>query len=506
MTDTDVAIIGAGFAGLGAALRLAQAGRHSFVIFERAGDIGGTWRDNTYPGCACDIPSKLYSFSFKPNPAWSRSYSPQPEILAYLKQCVTEGNLQQHIRYNTEIIRTEFIETAGHWQLTDGDGNTLTARVVVGALGPLNRPARPAIPGMATFAGHSFHSSEWDHTYDLRGKRVAVIGTGASAIQIVPEVAQVAGQLLVYQRTAPYVNPRLDKPISPFWQRVYKRVPVLQQLQRTGQYWIRELGGLAFLGNETINKLGTKVALKHLETSIADPELRRKSTPDYKLGCKRVLISDDYYPALTRPNVELITDRITEITPTGIVSQDGTERAVDVLIYSTGFVAAEIFCDLHITGRSGRVLFDEWAVTGPESYLGMTTSGFPNLIFLVGPNTGLGHNSIVHMIESQVNYLLDYLRVLEQTGDEQAFLDVKPEVQQAYNVAIQQKLSGTVWASGCQSWYKDSRGKITTIWPDLTVAFRRQTRRVDRAVYTVVRPGNRPLSEPALPVGHTEPS
>lgn len=506
MTDTDVAIIGAGFAGLGAALRLARTGRHSFVIFERAGEVGGTWRDNTYPGCACDIPSKLYSYSFKPNPAWSRSFSPQPEILAYLKQCVADGNLQPHIRYNTEIVRTEFIETAGHWRLTDRTGNTLTARVVVGALGPLNRPALPTIPGMKTFEGYSFHSSEWDHEYDLTGKRVAVIGTGASAIQIVPEVAKVAGQLVVYQRTAPYVNPRLDKSVSSFWQRVYKRLPLVQQVQRAGQYWVRELGGLAFLGNETMNKMGTKVALKHLETSIADPELRRKATPDYKLGCKRVLISDDYYPALNRSNVELITDRIADITPTGIVSQDGTERAVDVIIYSTGFIAAEIFCDLHISGRDGRVLFDEWAVTGPESYLGMTTSGYPNLIFLVGPNTGLGHNSIVHMIESQVNYLMDYLRVLEQTGDEQAFLDVKPDVQQAYNAAIQQKLMGTVWASGCQSWYQDSRGKITTIWPDLTVAFRRQTRRVDRAAYTVVRPGNRPLTEPEQPVGHTEPS
>ena len=496
MTDTDIAIIGAGFAGLGAALRLAQTGRHSFVIFERAADVGGTWRDNTYPGCACDIPSTLYSFSFKPNPNWSRSYSPQPEILAYLKQCVVAGDLQKHIRYNTEIVRTEFIETAGYWQLTDRAGNTLTARVVVGALGPLNRPALPTIPGMDTFAGHSFHSAGWDHQYDLTGRRVAVIGTGASAIQIVPEVAKSAGQLLVYQRTAPYVNPRLDKSVSSFWRGAYKRLPVLQQVQRVWQYWVRELGGLAFLGNETINKMGTKVALKHLEASIADPDLRRKATPDYKLGCKRVLISDDYYPALTRPNVELITDRITAITPTGIVSQDGTERSADVIIYSTGFVAAEIFCDLHITGRSGRVLFDEWAVTGPESYLGMTTSGFPNLIFLVGPNTGLGHNSIVHMIESQVNYLLDYLRVLDQAGDEQAFLDVKPAVQQAYNAAIQAKLAGTVWASGCQSWYQDSRGKITTIWPGLTVSFRRQTRRVDPAAYTVVRPGNRPLTEP----------
>lgn len=490
----DVAIIGAGFAGLGAAVRLKQRGNTSFLIFERAADVGGTWRDNVYPGCACDVPSHLYSLSFAPNPNWSRMYSPQPEILNYLRTIVDTYQLGPTLRYDTEVIHTRFSEADGFWTLTDRAGNVTTARVVIGAIGPLNRPSIPKLNGTDTFAGRAFHSSNWDHTVDLTGRRVAIIGTGASAIQIVPKLAPVVGQLTVFQRTAPYVTPRTDRAISPTEQRLFRELPVLQRAYRAFIYWLNELQGLSFLGNETFNKFGTKIARKHLEAAISDPDLRRKATPDYKLGCKRVLVSDDYYPALTRPNVELVTDRIDRVTPNAIVTTDGIERPVDVIIYGTGFVASEIICDLHIVGRKGHNLFDQWLTTGPEAHYGITASGYPNLLFLVGPNTGLGHNSIIHMIESQVQYVLGYLDLLDRAGPD-AFLEVKPEAQETYNAGVQQRMVGTVWASGCQSWYMDSRGKNTTLWPGLTVTYRNATKRVNPADYEVVRIGNRePLS------------
>ncbi len=487
----DVAIIGAGFAGLGAAIRLRKAGYASFVIFERAAEVGGTWRDNTYPGCACDVPSHLYSFSFEPNTHWSRTFSKQPEILNYLKQCVKTYGLWEYIRYNTEIIRTEFIESVGCWRLTDRAGNEVTARVVIAATGPLNRPSIPKLPGIESFTGKAFHSAQWDHSFDPNGKRIAVIGTGASAIQIVPELAKTAGHLSVYQRTAPYVVPRQDKAISPVVQQAFRAVPALRQLHRAWLYWIRELTGLAFLGNKLLGQISTKLAKAHLDASITDPELRRKATPNYRIGCKRVLVSDDYYPTLTRPNVELITDGIERITPTGIVTKDGTERPVDAIIYSTGFVAADIISDLNIIGRNGVNLFESWLTTGAQAYKGITVSGFPNLLFLVGPNTGLGHNSIIHMIESQMNYAMGYLNLLD-TVVAPAFLDVKPEVQTAYNEQIQRQLQGTVWASGCQSWYLNKQGRNTTIWPALTVTYRNQTRQINTDDYEVVRHDGKP--------------
>ncbi|TAE30880.1 MAG: NAD(P)/FAD-dependent oxidoreductase [Cytophagales bacterium] len=482
--DVDVAIIGAGFAGLGAAIRLLQTGQHSFVVFERADEVGGTWRENTYPGCACDVPSHLYSFSFAPNPHWSQKYSPQPEILGYLKNCVERYNLRPHIRYNTEIIRTEFLEDQACWRITDRAGNVLTARVVVGATGPLNRPSVPKLKGFDVFTGKTFHSANWDHSVDLRGKRVAVVGTGASAIQIVPEVAKLASQLYVFQRTAPYVTPRMNSSYSSTWQGIYKRFPGFQKAHREFIYGVNELFGLAFTGNNTLNKLATYQSRKHLEAAISDPELRQKATPNYKIGCKRILVSDDYYPALARPNVDLVTDRITELSPTGIVTNEGTERPVDVIIFSTGFVVADIICDLQITGLNGHNLFEQWLKTGAEAYKGITTAGYPNLLFLLGPNTGLGHNSVVHMIESQVNYLIDYLRLLKESG-EGAYLDVKPDVQQAYNDDLQKRLVGTVWSSGCQSWYMNGAGRNTTIWPALNSDYRKITRRVDAQDYII---------------------
>ena len=482
----DVAIIGAGFAGLTAAIRLRQRGNTSFVVFERAAAIGGTWRDNIYPGCAVDIPAPLYSLSFAPNPNWSRLYSGQPEILTYLNDTARRFELEPHIRLNTEIIRTEFLPAEGRWRLTDRAGNQTTARVVLLALGPLNRPAVPQLKGLANFQGKTFHSSQWDPAYDLTGKRIAVVGTGASAIQFIPEIAPRVEHLYVFQRSAPWVLPRPDRPFSEQEQKWFRRVPLWQKLKRTFIYWRLELNGLMFLGNERISKMAAGVATYNLRKGIKDPELRRKATPNYKIGCKRVLLSNDYYPALARPNVELLTEGIRELTAHGIVSEDGQEREIDALIFGTGFVASSFLVELNITGLNGRNLFQEWQAGMPEAYQGTTVAGFPNLLFIVGPNTGLAHNSLVHIMESQASYLLDYLRLLDKAGPA-AYLDVKPEAQRDYNDTLQQKLGTTVWASGCQSWYLNAQGKNTTLLPALTATFRRNTRRVKPEDYTLVK-------------------
>ena len=483
--DVEVAIIGAGFSGLAAAIRLLNENRQSLLIFERAATVGGTWRDNVYPGCACDIPSHLYSFSFAPNPNWSRTFSPQPEILNYLKNCVEKYDLTPYLRYNTEIVHYEFDPQTGRWHLFDRANNRYSARVVISATGPLNRPNFPKINGLTNFEGRAFHSSMWDNTYDLRNKRVAVIGTGASAIQFVPQIAEQVAQLTVFQRTAPWITPRLDRASSVFEQKLFKALPFTQKLYRSGQYWYRELVGLSFVGNEFMNKFATTQALEHLHDSVADAELRQKLTPNYKLGCKRVLVSDDYYPALSRPNVSLITDPIQEVKAHSIVTKDGSEHPIDAIIFGTGFVAAEIILDAKIVGLNGAELMEEWKKTGPEAYYGLTVSGFPNLLFLVGPNTGLGHNSIIHMIESQVNYVVEYLQILDKKGEKE-FLDLKPQVQRQFNETIQQELKSTVWASGCQSWYQDSKGKITSLWPGLTRRYRQETRQAKAEDYAGV--------------------
>ncbi len=485
--DVEVAIIGAGFAGLGAAIRLIKAGKTSFTVFERASQVGGTWRDNTYPGCACDVPSHLYSFSFEANPAWSRRYARQPEILGYLRQCVDTYGLQAHIRYDTEICHTVFNEVAGYWQLTDASGVQLTARVVIVATGPFSRPSTPALPGLTTFAGKAFHSSQWDPDISLAGQHVAVVGTGASAIQIVPELSKIAARVTIYQRTAPYVTPRLDKVISPPMHRLFQKAPLAQKLYRAWIYWLRELTGFSFIGNRPFNGIATSVAKAHLKATIKDPDLRRKATPDYTFGCKRVLVSDDYYPALNRPNVDLITAPIEQLTAKGIVANDGVERPADAIVFCTGFRVADIISTLQIIGRDGVNLFDRWLASGAQAYKGVSVSGFPNLLFMVGPNSGLGHNSIVHIIESQLNYVMAYLDLLHRRP-EPTFLDVKAPVQAAYNDWIQGQLAGTVWATGCQSWFLNRQGRNTTIWPGLAATYRQQTRFVDPDDYERVQP------------------
>jgi cation diffusion facilitator CzcD-associated flavoprotein CzcO len=390
-----------------------------------------------------------------------------------------------YIRFNTTISRAEFNEAYGHWQLTTQQGDTLTARVIIGAIGPLNRPSIPELAGADSFTGTVFHSARWNHSCDLTGKRVAVIGTGASAIQLVPEVAKIASQLYVFQRTAPYVMPRLDGEVSTGTKALFRRFPGMQKLAREAIYWLNEVQGLSFRGHKLVNKLGTWRALRHLKKQINDPVLRQKLTPDYLLGCKRVLISNDYYPALTQPNVELVTESISGIGPNAIQTKDGNAYTVDVIIYSTGFQLAGGLFDLNIIGLNGRQLINDWLTQGIGSNKGITISGYPNLLLLVGPNTGLGHNSIIHMIESQLTYALDYLRLLDELGAGAA-LDVRPNVQQAYGTVLQMRFSPTVWASGCRSWYVDSRGQNTALWPGSTMEYRRSTRHVNPLDYDVL--------------------
>ncbi|WP_247234429.1 NAD(P)/FAD-dependent oxidoreductase [Telluribacter sp. SYSU D00476] len=484
--EYQVGIVGAGFAGLVAALRLRKAGRDSFVIFERASEVGGTWRDNRYPGCACDIPSPLYSFSTEPNPEWSQLYSGQPEIFEYLKGVVSKNSLKGHIRYNTEIVDARFAKEEGYWVVKDQKGLATNVRVLLLAVGPLNRPHIPRFAGLDDYKGTWFHSSEWKTHYDLTGKRVAVIGTGASAIQIVPAIAPSVGQLTVFQRTPAWITSRFDRPMGPKSKALFRRFPLMQRMQREFFYWLNELFGLGFVGNKSINRLMTWAALRKLSKEVKDPDTRRRLTPSYTIGCKRILKSDDYYQTFNLPHVSLVTEEITCFTDGGILTRDGQEHVLDAVIFGTGFVAADIEMETRITGLTDQNLIDLWRRTGAEAYLGTTVAGYPNLAFVLGPNTGLGHNSVVHMMESQMNYIMQYIEYLEASGPG-SYLDIRPQAQQAYNQEIQERLKGTVWSSGCKSWYLNTKGKNTTLYPGLTVRFRKETRRFNPEVYELVK-------------------
>ncbi|MBX2871999.1 MAG: NAD(P)/FAD-dependent oxidoreductase [Saprospiraceae bacterium] len=482
--DFQQLIVGAGFSGLGAAIRLQQSGRSNFMIFEKADRIGGTWRDNVYPGCACDVPSHLYSFSFAQNPNWSRVFSRQPEILAYMETCVDRFNLREKIQLNTGIKALRFRETEGTWLVETEQGETFTARTVLLGLGPLNVPKIPDIPGQDSFSGVQFHTAQWRQDHDLQNKRVAIIGTGASAVQIIPEIAQKVQKLYIFQRTPPWVGPRPDAAVHSFVQGLFQRFPSLLWLPRTLIYRYLEFRGRGLFGNKSAHLSMQKRALKHIRDSIADPVLREKVTPQYQIGCKRILLSEDYYPALQLPNVELITEAVTAIEGHTIIGAKGTGREIDTLIYATGFDAASYEKGLVIQGRNEQLLSNSWAKAGPEAYLGTTINGFPNLFSIIGPNTGLGHNSMIHMMESQYNYILSYLDLLEQ--QDARYLDVKADRQMAYNEEIQAQLADMVWSSGCNSWYQMDSGKNTTLWPGPTTTYRQKTRKVEVEDYQIV--------------------
>ncbi|WP_342051747.1 MULTISPECIES: flavin-containing monooxygenase [unclassified Cupriavidus] len=470
----DVAIIGSGFAGLGMAIRLRQSGVEDFAIFEKADSLGGTWRDNHYPGCACDVQSHLYSFSFAPNPDWSRMFSPQPEIRAYLERCADRFGLRPHLRFGHELRRASWDEHEGVWRLEMANGARISARVLVSGMGGLSRPSIPDIPGLESFAGTCFHSQQWRHDYPLAGKRVAVIGTGASAIQFVPQIAPQVAQLDLYQRTPPWIMPKPDRAVSARERWLFRHLPLTQALWRAGLYWALEARVLGFVIHPKLMKAVERIARRHLARQVPDAALRRTLTPDYTIGCKRVLISNDYYPTLSRPNVDVVTTGIARVEPDAIVMRDGTRRPADCIILGTGFHATDPLPRGVIVGRDGRDLLDAWR-DGAQAYLGTTVAGFPNLFLVVGPNTGLGHSSMVFMIESQVAYILDALRHMDKRGLHA--VDVRPEVQRTFNADIQNRLGHAVWsAGGCASWYIDPRsGRNTTLWPGFTFQFRRAT-------------------------------
>jgi cation diffusion facilitator CzcD-associated flavoprotein CzcO len=474
-----IAIVGSGFSGLGAAVRLKQAGIEDFVVLERTGDVGGTWNVNTYPGCQCDIPSHLYSFSFALNPNWSRTYSRQPEIWEYLRGVARDHGIQPHIRFHHEVTSARWDEEDRLWRIQTGAGE-LTAEILIAGPGPLTEPKLPEIDGIDSFQGTIFHSAQWDHEHSLPGRRVAVIGTGASSIQFVPHIQPQVAKLHLFQRTPPWVVPHRDRPTTRAERLLYRVFPPAQRLVRGLVYWSRELFVLTLM-HPRQGSLAERAGRKHLRDQVSDPRLRAKLTPRYRIGCKRILISNDYYPALQQPNVEVVTDSITAVTPRGIVTADGAERVLDTIILGTGFHVTDMPVAEWVRGRGGRTLSDVWRGS-PQAYLGTTISGFPNMFMLVGPNTGLGHNSLVFMIESQLNYVMDCIAHLDRTGG--GVFDVRTDAQERFNEEVQRKLQGSVWNSGgCVSWYLDEHGRNSTIWPGSTWPYHQRTRSFDPERY-----------------------
>jgi cation diffusion facilitator CzcD-associated flavoprotein CzcO len=486
-SDVHVLVVGAGFGGIGLAIRLRQAGIQDVLVVERSGAIGGTWRDNDYPGCTCDIPSTLYSFSFAPNPGWTSSFPKQAEILRYLHECVRRWGLSDQLALDTELLAATWDDGARRW-LVETSRGTVTARFLVAATGPFDQPVVPALPGLENFTGTAFHSARWDHAHDLTARRVAVVGTGASAVQVVPAVAAVASSVLVYQSSPPWVMPKKVRPVGALRRGLYRRVPAAQRLVRGVQYWSRELPALAAGGNRVLLSALEAQGRAHLRAQVPDPELRRRLTPDYRIFCKRVLLSDDYYPTLTRPHVELVDAPVTGVTEDGIVAADGTVRQTDTIIFATGFAVTEPPITHRLYGRSGDSLAATWRAHGRAAYLGTTVSGFPNLFVLTGPHAGTSHTSLLVMIEAQTDYTVACLRTAIATGIE--VVEVRPEVQRRFMDEAGEATRHTVSVTGgCRSYYLDADGGNTTLWPGSTWRFRRRTRRFDSDSYQLLRQG-----------------
>lgn len=473
MSGMRIGVVGAGFSGIGAAILLREQGFADVTIIERSSEIGGTWRDNTYPGCACDIRSHLYSYSFFRNPNWSCEYPLQPEIQQYLLDCVDHFDVRSLIRFDTEIAEARFDEQRSVWVVTTTSGERLEFDIIVNGSGPLSRPSIPDIPGLADFNGTVFHSAQWDHSHVLEGERVASIGTGASAIQYVPEIAPEVEQLFVFQRTAPWVVPRDDRPFTAAEQQKFERFPALTKLHRYRIYLQNETRGHAFRGGRRISDFVTKMATKYIESEVADPSLRAAVTPDYAPGCKRLLVSNDWYPTIQRDNVEVVTDGITRVVADGIVTSDGTHRCVDTIVLGTGFHATEFLAPMKVFGRGGLELSELWQ-QGAATHLGVLMHGFPNFFLLVGPSTALGHNSIVFMIEAQMHYIVGGLKHVRSRG--KTSVEVRASVQRRSYERVQRKLRGAVWTSGCASWYQSAGGRNDTIWPSNTVDYWLRTR------------------------------
>ena len=478
-----VLIIGSGFAGLGMAIKLLDADEDDFLILEKGSVIGGTWRDNHYPGAACDVPSHLYSYSFAPNPRWTRKFADHAQIHAYMHDCVERYGLQGHIALHSEVAEAEFDAAQGLWLVRLVDGRELLAQNLISACGQLNRPAIPALPGIEQFTGPTFHSAQWRHDLDLKGLRVGVVGTGASAIQFVPRVQPLAAQLSLFQRSAPYVLPKPDR-AYPAWERaLYARMPWLQTLSRALMYGQHESWALAFVHMPWLMRLMRWRFTWHLRRQIADAAKRAALEPDYAMGCKRILISNDYYPALAQDNVAIVTSGIERVVADGIVTCDGVHHRCDVLIYGTGFTATDFLAPMQVRGLDGVSLHDVWR-EGAEAYKGISVAGFPNFYLLYGPNTNLGHNSILYMLESQFRYVQGCLD--QQRARGLRYLAVRQEVQARFNRQLQDKTKRTVWMQGCRSWYTHESGKNTNNWPGFTLTYRAQTRAPEMADYDCV--------------------
>ncbi|NNH69775.1 NAD(P)/FAD-dependent oxidoreductase [Nocardia uniformis] len=476
-----IVIVGSGFSGLGMAIRLRQQGRNDFLVLERGHDVGGTWRDNTYPGAACDVPSHLYSYSFALNPEWTRSFSKQPEIQQYIQGVADKYGVRDRHIFGCDMTGAQWNEAASRWDIQTSQG-PFTADILISAVGALCEPNLPDIKGINEFQGEIFHSARWNHDADLTGKRVAVIGTGASAIQIVPSIAKQVAKLDVYQRTAPWLLPRGDRPYTLPERLAFKHIPGAQALSRAAIYAVRETQVVGLAKFPPAMKALEAVARAKLRIEVRDPELRKKVTPNFSIGCKRMLISNEYYPALSRDNVDVVTDGIKEVRAGSVVTKDGTEREVDAIVVATGFHVTDSPMYETISGRDGRTLAEVFEHSGQQGYKGSTIHNYPNMFFLLGPNVGLGHTSMVYMIESQINYIADAVQTIDKQG--LRTVEVRQDAQDEYNTELQGKLTGSVWnTGGCASWYLDKHGNNTTLWPDFTFRFRSLLETFDIAAY-----------------------
>jgi cation diffusion facilitator CzcD-associated flavoprotein CzcO len=487
--DHEVVIVGTGFSGIGAAIKLKEAGIEDFVIFDKAEEVAGTWRENTYPGCACDVPSHMYSFSFEQNPDWSEMYAPQPEIRAYLEGVTDKYGVRPHLRMGFRALSASWDEAAGLWHCV-GEGadgrEELTARFLISGIGGLHVPAKPHLQGLEGFEGPAFHSAEWDHSVDLKGKKVAVIGTGASAIQFVPAISREVGQLDLYQRTAPWVLPKLDRHITKFERAIYRRFPILQRAYRRGLYWYLELVIYRGITGKRFGRFFERAGMKNLERQVKDPVKREKLKPGYEFGCKRMLMSNTYYKALDRDNAAVVTEPIAEVGPRTITTADGVTREADVIIYGTGFDTQAMASSVEIKGEEDQVLAELWQREGIQAHRGTMISGFPNLFFLLGPNTGLGHNSVIFMIECQIRLVV---QAIAEARRREAAVTPTQNAQDAYNSKMQSDLGDAVWSRGCKSWYLDAEGRNITLWPGETFRFYESTRKLDPAEYEWISAG-----------------
>ena len=495
VTHLRVVIVGAGFSGLSVASRLREQGEESFAVLEQGESVGGVWRDNTYPGVACDVPSHFYSLSFAPNPEWDRSFSSGWQIKEYLESVADNSGLKPWIHLNEELLNAAWNENDALWRITT-TRRRLSAAVLVNCAGPLTEPIYPDVPGLDRFRGKTFHSNRWDHGHDLTRKRVAVVGTGASAVQIVPAIQPLVKNLVVFQRTPGWVVPRPEREVPEIEKRLLRALPALVKLYRLKQFLVRDLLNYRMIRrNPAVRRLFQKESRSFLEKSVGDPELRAKLTPDYEIGCKRVLITNDFYPALDKPNAELVASGLREIREDSIIADDGTEREVDTIVFATGYETTEPTIYKRIRGRDGRSIDEVWN-RRPTFHRATTVAGFPNFFNLCGPGTGSGHGSMIWKAESQTAYVLDALRVMRER--DLVSIEVRPDAQDRYMMWVGEDLRETVWArGGCRSWYLDEGGRPTLMWPRTMWGFRRMLRRFDPEHY---------LLKSAKPAGNDAPA